>query len=116
MVAAIVRDSGDDRWTTLQPCVYRHKTKKGGIVYYALIVILSSITSLGCVGVKQTDWVRLDGELCRTTRIKVVPYAGETETDCLQKGQVVQVTTSHDDLGMLGGIAAVVATLIATGL
>lgn len=79
-----------------------------------LCTALALVTLSGCVGVRQTDWVRIDGSLCRTTRVKVAPYAGETETDCLVNGKAQQISTNHDDLSMLGGIAALMSAIVAT--
>lgn len=70
----------------------------------------------GCAGVSQIRWTRIDGSVCETTKAKPVWYSSETETDCLQDGRAVPVQTNHEDLSILGGVAALMTAVAAGNL
>lgn len=64
-----------------------------------------------CASIHQINWIRIDGSKCQTTKVNPVWYSSETETDCMQNGKAVEVTTNHDDISILGGFVGLFALL-----
>jgi hypothetical protein len=80
-------------------------------VGYLVLAVL-----MGCASVHQVKYQRLDGSWCEVTKVNPVFFSSETSSDCLVKGQIVQIDTKHEDISILGGLGAIFSLLLGTSL
>lgn len=76
-----------------------------------LLLLASSL--VGCAGVSQVRWTRIDGAPCMTTHAKPTWYSAENSTDCLEGGKAVEIHTNHEDASIIGSPSAALLGLIA---
>jgi hypothetical protein len=78
-----------------------------------LILILLLLLA-ACSQVETVASTRIDGQPCRTTKVRPDFYSAEVWTDCLDKdGHAVTVATNHTDLGQWGLLFSAVAAAVA---
>jgi hypothetical protein len=67
------------------------------------ILIALWLAFVSCAQVETVATTRIDGQPCRTTKVRPDFYSAEVWTDCLDKdGHAVTVATNHTDLGQWG--------------
>jgi hypothetical protein len=82
----------------LRSAVRTSQTRLLGSAALCLVFVLAS-----CAQVETGSTTRLDGQPCRTTKVRPDFYSAEVWTDCLDKdGHAVTVATNHTDLGQWG--------------
>jgi hypothetical protein len=68
----------------------------------------------GCAQVETVATTRIDGQPCRTTKVRPDFYSAEVWTDCLDKdGRAVTVATNHTDAAQYGLLLGALATGLA---
>ena len=91
-------------------------TKVGRYCMAGALGLIALCGSTGCSSVHQIAWTRLDNAPCQTSNINAVWWSSETVTFCVADGRAQLVPTNHDDLGMLGGVAGLIAAIIGANL
>jgi hypothetical protein len=78
------------------------------------ILIALWLAFASCAQVETVATTRIDGQPCRTTKVRPDFYSAEVWTDCLDKdGHAVTVATNHTDLGQWGMMFGAMATALA---